>query len=155
VEALIYPSDIHIAGRSGELARARAAIASRLTFTAAYLTTAKETQRLEDRLEWVAAVVRGEPVQQAEALAQLAQVDHALATLEVPYEEWEVLYRLRLQVKRDLLASRARAEARPVPSVASAGPSLVDRAVAAVLASGFGLAAALLGRLLPKRAEDL
>jgi hypothetical protein len=154
VEALIYPSDIHISGRSADLARARAAIASRLTFSAAYLTTAKETQRLEDRLERVAAVVRGEPIQHAEAFADLAQVDQALATLHVPYEEWEVLYRLRLQVERDLLALRARAEASPEPTAASAPPSLVDRAVAAVLASGFGLAAALLGRILPRREED-
>ena len=155
VEALIYPSDIHIAGRSAELARARAAIASRLTFSAAYLTTARETQRLEDRLERVAAVVREKPVQHAQAFAELAQVDQALATLEVPYEEWEVLYRLRLQVERDLLALRARTETRPQPAAAAPGPSsLVDRAVAAVLASGFGLAAALLGRLLPRREED-
>jgi hypothetical protein len=90
-------------------------------------------------------------MQEAEAFAELAQVDRALATLEVPYEEWEVLYRLRLQVERDLLALRARVEARPSPVAASARPSLLDRAVAAVLASGFGLAAALLGRLLPAR----
>lgn len=148
VEALIYPSDIHIAGRSAELARARAAIATRLTFTAAYLTSAEETQRLEDRLAKVAKAVSGE-AKQAEAFAELAQVDQALATLEVPYEEWEVLYRLRLQVERDLLAFRARVEAQPRPVVAQQAPTLLDRAVAAVLASGFGLAAALLGRLLP------
>jgi hypothetical protein len=151
VEALIYPSDIHIAGRSAELARARAAIATRLTFTSAYLTSSKETQGIEDRLAQLAKAVSGKPTQQAEAFAELAQVDQALATLEVPYEEWEVLYRLRLQVERDLLAIRARVESRPSPAAASPTPTLLDRAVAAVLASGFGLATALLGRLLPAR----
>ena len=37
---------------------------------------------------------------------QLKEVDVALAELVVPHEEWEVLYRLRLQVERDLLATR-------------------------------------------------
>src|SRR5918992_983471 len=38
LEILVYPSDVFIAGREQELARARAAISTRLTFTAAYLT---------------------------------------------------------------------------------------------------------------------
>ncbi|MDQ3346260.1 MAG: hypothetical protein M3473_08225, partial [Chloroflexota bacterium] len=38
-----------------------------------------------------------------EALATLATIDERLKQLTVPYEEWEVLYRQRLQVERDLL----------------------------------------------------
>ena len=34
---------------------------------------------------------------------RLEDVDARLASLVVPYEEWEVLYRQRLQVERDLL----------------------------------------------------
>ena len=44
------------------------------------------------------------------AIDEVAEVDHALETLVVPYEEWEVLYRLRLQVERDLLARRDASE---------------------------------------------
>jgi hypothetical protein len=33
-------------------------------------------------------------------------MDHRLATLVLPYDEWEVLYRQRLQVERDHLAGR-------------------------------------------------
>ena len=33
----------------------------------------------------------------------MAAIDERLASLVVPYEEWEVLYRQRLQVERDML----------------------------------------------------
>lgn len=51
LEVLIYPSDVSLVGEKDQVAHARAAIASRLTFTAAYLTTSEETQQIEDRLE--------------------------------------------------------------------------------------------------------
>lgn len=56
LEVLIYPSDVSIVGKKEPLAHARAALASRLSFTAAYLTTSEESQRIEDRLEhiWLA-----------------------------------------------------------------------------------------------------
>ena len=149
VEALIYPSDVHISGKRVDLARARAAIASKLTFTAAYLTSSEETQRVEDRLERVSRVTRAGRAPDAEAFAEFAQIDRDLATLDVPYEEWEVLYRLRLQVERDLLSARVK-EAAKVAAVASP-PSLLERAVAIVLAIPFGVAAMILGWLLPDR----
>jgi hypothetical protein len=37
-------------------------------------------------------------------MAELRAIDEALAVLIVPQDEWEVLYRERLQVERDLLA---------------------------------------------------
>ena len=122
VEVLIHPSDVSIAGRKQELARARAAVASRLTFTAAYLTSTAEAQEVEDRLARIAGRdpgvesqrpvegSRGERDRMDAAIDELAEVDHALETLVVPYEEWEVLYRLRLQVERDLLARRDASE---------------------------------------------
>jgi len=51
LEVELYPSDIAISGQKVAVARARAAIASRLTATAAYLTTSKEAQAVEDRLD--------------------------------------------------------------------------------------------------------
>ena len=51
LEVLIYPSDISIVGKPDQLAHARAAVASRLTFTAAYMTTSEEAQKVEDHLE--------------------------------------------------------------------------------------------------------
>jgi len=46
-------------------------------------------------------------------LRELVEIDRALATLEVPADEWETLYRIRLQVERDLLAGHAVGEAFP------------------------------------------
>jgi hypothetical protein len=100
LEVALYPSDIAIAGRETNVTRARAAIASRLTGTSAFLTTSAEAQAVEERLERLAKSGRAGP----EADTELEAIDRILATLEIPFEEWEVLYRMRLQVERDLLA---------------------------------------------------
>jgi hypothetical protein len=92
LEVLVYPSDVALLGSTELVARARAAIATRLTFTEAYLTSAEEAQELEDRLAAMAG--RGEV-----APGAFRELDERLATLAIPYEEWETLYRLRLHVE--------------------------------------------------------
>ncbi len=99
LEVELYPSDIAISGQKSAVARARAAIASRLTSTSAYLTTSKEAQAVEDRLE---AIVR-KPEGSGRRIEEVRAIDSTLATLDVDYAEWEVLYRMRLQIERDLL----------------------------------------------------
>ncbi len=152
LEVLIYPSDVSISGRKEALARARAALASRLPFTEAYLTASREGQLIEDRLAAIAgrtASVRhvsralatatadaapdadgvdrrvagraidsdvraaggsasseGDPAAIDQALDEVATLDGELAALDIPWDEWEVLYRVRLQVDRDLRAAR-------------------------------------------------
>src|SRR5712671_291705 len=129
LEVGLYPSDIAIAGDKLSVARARAAIASRLTATAASMTTSAEAQEIEARLERLSAarVAGGTPGADANAAAQgaaatggsldpqaeLRSIDSALAILTVPHDEWEVLYRERLQVERDLLAGDRPGEAFP------------------------------------------
>jgi hypothetical protein len=109
LEIQLYPSDIAIAGQELLVTRARAAVASRLASTAAFLTTSAEAEAIEARLEKLArSRVGGE-----RAAAELGSIDHELATVKVPYEEWETLYRIRLQVERDLLAGHAPGEAFP------------------------------------------
>jgi hypothetical protein len=133
LEVGLYPSDIAIAGREQEVARARAAIATRLTAAPAYLTTSLETQTIEDRLAEIAR--RGSL---GLAKAELARIDEELATLVVPYDEWEVLSRMRLQVERDLLAGRRVGDTFPgggVPPATLPGPS-PERAWVPVLGLG-------------------
>lgn len=106
---LIYPSDIALLGPAELVAKARAVIARRITFTDAYLTLAKESEQIEDRL---ATIARGGDPKPDE----LAEIDRVLASLVVPYEDWQTLYRLRLQVEHDQRAahpSRARPEEVP------------------------------------------
>ncbi|MDQ3448315.1 MAG: hypothetical protein M3432_03955 [Chloroflexota bacterium] len=152
LEILVYPSDVSILGKSETVARARAAIASRLPFTAAYLTAGKEGQRIEDRLAAIAARVESvRHVSRAtatatadgadsdtsgsadaaasrsavkgsvdaavaasdgdtakaidQAIGDVQGVDEELANLVISWDEWEVLYRVRLQVERDLRAA--------------------------------------------------
>jgi hypothetical protein len=135
LEVGLYPSDISMAGDKLSVARARAAIASRLTATAASMTTSAEAQEIEARLERLSAarVAGGTPGDASAAtshaarpidpLAELASIDAALAVLAVPQEEWEVLYRERLQVERDLLAGH-----RPGAAFPGGGPDTLASA---------------------------
>jgi hypothetical protein len=134
LEVALYPSDIAIAGRELKVTRARAAIASRLTGTPAFLTTTAEAQAVEERLERLAKGSRPG----AAADKELAATDTVLASLEIPYEEWEVLYRMRLQVERDLLAGN-----RPGQDFPGARADRVDRAATDPAAGGLQVAFAL------------
>lgn len=89
---LVYPSDVAIVGQQDLVARARAAVARRLTFADAYLTTGKESEQIEDRLREISRMPGVD-------VAGLQAVDAMLTSLPVPYDEWETLYRLRLQVE--------------------------------------------------------
>jgi hypothetical protein len=113
---LVYPSDIAISGAKNSVLRGRAAIAIRLPRAPAYLTVSKESQQVEDRLLAAAAGVdRG--VDPTAIGAELAAVDRRLHELAVPFEEWETLYRQRVQIERDLL-TRDRKRS-PVPDEAT------------------------------------
>jgi hypothetical protein len=101
LEVTLHPSDIAISGKKEDVARARAAIATRVTFTAAYMTTAEESQQVEDVL---LAISEGRAPDGA-----MGAVDDRLARLTIPHDEWEVLYRQRLQVERDLRERQAAA----------------------------------------------
>jgi hypothetical protein len=141
IEIGLYPSDIAIAGKRLPVAQARAAIATRLTSTAASMTTSAEAQEVEAELEAIARpnVAGGEPgsggpVDLEAASGAFADLDRRLATLDVPHEEWEILYRQRLQVERDLLAGRAPGSVQPSESRSPLGASL-DRVAAGDAAS--------------------
>ena len=122
LEVTIHPSDVAMVGSKEGVARARAAIADRLTVTKAYLTSTKESQEVEDAIGALRnpddgrtdAESRAEPDPEG-AQTALTEIDERLARLTVPYEEWEVLYRQRLQVERDLL----RGERAPAPGEAA------------------------------------
>jgi hypothetical protein len=115
LDILIYPMDLLISGKPRLVARARAAMASRLTTSAAHLTISAEAQALEDRLAALArpptATADHPPRFDDDAAAEFAAIDKQLSTLEISYEEWEVLYRQRLQIERDLRAGAMAGEA--------------------------------------------
>lgn len=101
----VYPSDIAISGSTRDRTRARAAILSRLATTSAHLTTSAEAQEVEDQLGKLAearSAVGG--MSRAGARDAFAAMDARLLDLVVPTDEWDILYRMRLQLERDLLA---------------------------------------------------
>ena len=151
LEVLVYPSDIFIAGKDEPLARARAAIASRLTFTAAYLTSSEDAQRIEERLERIA---NGDAPLAAKQ-TELKTVDEELASVVLRHEEWEVLYRMRQQVERNLLTQEREervAEAPGRQDVAALSPPAV--AVEAASMAAYGIAASVLDRVLRRVKRD-
>ncbi len=108
LDILIYPMDLLISGKPALVARARAAMASRLTTSAAHLTVSAEAQAVEDRLTALGTAegpAGQPPVYDPAAAAEFGEIDQELATILIPYEEWEVLYRQRLQVERNLRAN--------------------------------------------------
>jgi hypothetical protein len=100
LEVVLHPSDLVISGREAVAARARAIIAKRLVFTPAHLTWSKEANELEDRI--VATWKSREIGVAAQLRDDLQRIEHDLDRLEVPYEEWEVLFRELLLVERAL-----------------------------------------------------
>jgi len=100
LEALVYPSDVSIVGGKQKVALARALIASQLTHAPAYMTTDADAQKAEDRIRAVADRVDRLPPQALRR--KLDKVDEELMSLTVPFDEWEILYRERLQVEREV-----------------------------------------------------
>ena len=80
--------DLSLLGRKKILSHARGAIVRELTYTEAYQTWSKEAQALEDRLIKAA---RGED--------DLDAIGTELNERDLDFEEWEILYRLLLQVR--------------------------------------------------------
>lgn len=117
VRVTIHPMDLAIGGRRGPLSRARAAIARELTFTRANQTWTKEAQEIEDDL---ARAARGE--------AELAVIAERIASVELDFEQWEILYRLLLQVRlrtSPLGTDALEPDAEPIPTVAQRVAGLV------------------------------
>ncbi|HEV8696849.1 MAG TPA: hypothetical protein VGQ89_04070 [Candidatus Limnocylindrales bacterium] len=116
LDILIYSMDLLVSGKPKAVARARGAMASRLTTSAAHLTVSAEAQAIEDRLAALARPAgRGAdaapPPFDDTTVAAFEAIDAELANLQIPYDEWEVLYRQRLQVERDLRAGAMAAQA--------------------------------------------
>ncbi|HEX8024690.1 MAG TPA: hypothetical protein VF484_00650 [Candidatus Limnocylindrales bacterium] len=109
----IYPSDVAISGTTADRIRARAAILSRLATTSAHETTSAEGQAFEDRLAEASERLGDRGPSRAAIVETFERLDEDLLDLPVPTPEWDVLYRMRLQLERDLLLGRAPGMAAP------------------------------------------
>jgi hypothetical protein len=156
IDVLVYPSDLAISGTKIAVARARAAMAARLTSSPAYLTTTAEAERVEDEIRKIApgsGVVAAARFAKPGGLTRLDAIDRELATLTVDFDEWETLYRERLQVERDLLTAQGASTNQPAAAPVESARSDHNRRIAMV---GMALVAAdilvaIIDRLAPSR----
>jgi hypothetical protein len=138
LEILVYPSDVAISGSRDNVTRARATLASRVSYAPAYLTTSAEAQKIEDLLDQIRDRARRDAPDVT--LGLLAEVDKKLESLDVAYEEWQVLYRLRLQLERDARKAADAGETEPADAAAREG-GLPSRARLAIGLGGTALVA--------------
>ena len=106
LEIYAYATNIAILGPKEEAYRARAALERELAFCDAYLTWNDEAQDFEDELMEAHRTANGD----VPALRRrLDEVQERMDVASLNAEEWNVLYRLRLQVEQ--AASRRKDEA--------------------------------------------
>jgi hypothetical protein len=105
LEVVLHPADLVINGKKEDIAHARAAIAEQLSFAEAHLTWTKEGNELEDQLNDLWRRIKRTKGKSCwtSAAASLQDIDRELGRLEVPFEEWEVLFRTKLLLERELL----------------------------------------------------
>ena len=96
LDVYAYATNIAVHGPGKRAYKARAALERELAFRDAYLTWSPESQGLEDELMRARAEANGDRASLVERLDRIqARIDSA----SLNAEEWNVLYRLRLQVE--------------------------------------------------------
>jgi hypothetical protein len=139
VEVLLHPSDMVISGQKLDAARAHAIITEQLTFTAAYMTWDKEANHLEDRLRATWQLLREQPdgTIAGEAMGWLRGIERDLHQQDLPYEEWEVLFREKMQVERGILQMMAGITDRPRDLTEGAPDTAADAETAGAAQAGY------------------
>lgn len=100
IEILAYATTVSIQGPSEDAYRVRAAMERELAFRNTYLTWNEESQGFEDELQSLHRAANGE----LESLrADLDEVQARIDVASLNTEEWNVLYRLRLQLEHDVM----------------------------------------------------
>jgi hypothetical protein len=84
----IHPMDLALVGKTRALVVVRAAIVRELTFTQAYQTWTNEAHDIEDDL-----------LASSQGQVDVAPIGDRLRDADVPFEEWEILYRIFMQVR--------------------------------------------------------
>jgi len=116
LEIYAYATTISIQGPKEEAYRVRAAIDRKLGFHDAYLTWNEEAQEIEDALLAAHRAVDGNV---EELRVRLDEIQERMDTESLNGEEWNVLYRRRLQIELNARAERDEAEEREASAVRS------------------------------------
>jgi uncharacterized membrane protein YqjE len=134
LELALYPSDVLVRGAEGRVAWIHGVLVEELARGPGLQSGEPHSQDLERQLQRVWSVLDEDPAAHRDSSAlraRLRDLVEALASLEVDYDSWEVVYRQALQLGRaldgqaQLLGGRvARAREGPV-AAASAAPARV------------------------------
>ena len=99
LEIFAYATNVSIQGPKKEAYRVRAAMERELAFRNAYLTWNEESQGFEDDLLRIHQAADGDV---GAVRAELDEVQARIDVASLNLEEWNVLYRLRLQLEQDV-----------------------------------------------------
>ena len=104
LEIIAYATDVSIQGPKEQAYRVRAAMERELAFRNFYLTWNEEAQGFEDDLQGI----RDSATDDAAALrSELDGVQERIDAASLNLEEWNILYRLRLQIEQDVMQRAA------------------------------------------------
>jgi hypothetical protein len=104
LEILAYATDVSIQGPKEQAHRVRAAMERELAFRNLYLTWNEEAQGFEDDLQRIRHSAK---VDVASLRSGLDEVQERIDVASLKLEEWNILYRLRLQLEQDALRQAA------------------------------------------------
>jgi hypothetical protein len=105
LEASLYPNGLLLRGSKQKVARAHGLVSEALSHSEALQTMDPQAQELEKRIHSLWDVFDRDPIGNvgAEPLRRAVErLAHDLSEAEVPFEDWQVLYRELLQLDRDL-----------------------------------------------------
>ncbi len=121
LQVVVYATNVGILGPEQEAYPARAAIEKRLAFTRAYLSWSPQSQSFEDELRQLYEQRDGRDGHDGrdgrESLdRQLERLQARIDAAPLASDEWNLLYRLRLQVEREATVNRGAVEREAVVS---------------------------------------
>lgn len=102
LQIFVYATNIGILGPRDRVHPARAAIERELAFGDAYLTWSETSRELENALKELHETAAQNGDQRA-LVASLDRLQQRIDAAELKSDEWNVLYRLRLQIERNAL----------------------------------------------------
>jgi hypothetical protein len=108
----LHPSDLIVSGKENDSARVRAVIAERLLFSHALMTWNDEANKLERKMKSMWERAHDEKAEIKPLLGELDAIDRKIERITLRYEEWEVLFRQRLQLEQYMLRKLVDSKAR-------------------------------------------
>jgi hypothetical protein len=108
----LHPSDLIVSGKEKDCARVRAVVAERLLFSHALMTWNDEANKIEKHMKTMWESAHDNAADIKTLLDELEGIDRKIERITLRYEEWEVLYRQRLQLEQYMLRKMTGAKGR-------------------------------------------